>query len=152
MKKLLVLATLSLMSVSSFASMHCSIATDTNGDGNFDNNIALYENVDTSKSSTITTLIKSDGSVVENYDISKLYEGVTTQEEIDARTASVAGSQIAIVNIEKEQEQMTLSTGSFTGNTERLLVSDHMAFGDLDAGRLGLFNMRDGLSIFCVNQ
>jgi hypothetical protein len=152
MKKLLFGLTL-LASMSSFASMHCSIAMDSNGDGNFSTNLALYSDMDTSKSRTIMTLINPDGSVVKNYDFSDIYDGVKDEAEINARTAAVAGGQIVLINIEQELGQVSLSTA----NLDNLGASvefnaDAMTLGDLDTSKLALFNMNKGISVFCANQ
>ena len=148
MKKLLAIALLSLLTNSVFAKT-CVVATAKPGSTDFENTIATYTNIET-RETMIMTVITKDGEIMTDLNLETYYDGVTTQEEVDARTKKLKESQISIISIEEEENQLTLAIG--TGQEgEELLKTDVMSMADLSSSKSAVFDMNKRMTIYCVD-
>ena len=156
MKKLqFILAALFILlgTSNAFSQTMTFVITEAEGESSdFNKQIALYTDVDLQKGSDIKTLIKPNGDVIKNFDTTKYYEGVTSQEEVDERTNIIAGSNIAIVSIDIETNQLGLTIGEVINNPQEILKSTSMSLCDLDSSKAAIFDMDKKLAIYCVKN
>ena len=152
MKKFITLATLSLLSFSAFSGTTCSIAQDKNNDGNYTDQIALYKNIDTTSSQTITTLERKDGTVVKNFDLQDMFREIRTMEEYKAKRKELAGSTIYMIQPITEENQMALTISKIDDTKENFIVPESLAITQLDSKDLAVFNLKTRKTIYCVNQ
>jgi hypothetical protein len=150
MKNILGLTFLALLSVNSFAKT-CVVAQSVNSPSDYDNNIATYTNVENSKHS-IMTIIKKNGEVLTDVNMETFYDGLHTQEEIEARTAELYESQVAMIVADKVENQLTLAIGSGTVDKGEMLNSSVMSLSDLTSSKSAVFDTDNKLAIYCVDQ
>ena len=157
MKKLqFILATLFILLGTSIAASQTMTFVITEAEGestDFNKQIALYTGVDLEKNYNIMTLIKPNGDVIKDFDTTTYYEGVTSQEEIDELTSKIAGSKIAIVTIDVEANQLTLTIGDVVKGSQEILKTTSMSLCDLDfSSKAAVFDMDKKLAIYCVKN
>lgn len=130
------------------------VITEQEGESsNYTKQIAMYTDVDLEKTGNIMTLIKPNGDVIKNFDTTKYYEEVTSQEEIDELTNKIVGSKIAIVTIGVEENQLTLTIGDVINGQNEILNSTAMSLCDLDfSGKAALFDLDKKLAIYCIKN
>ena len=145
MKKLLLLA-ISLISFSSF-SMVCSITEPGGDDNSYDSELARYENV-TQEGKSIMTIIKPNGEILKDYDMGKLYDGAHTWEEMKERTASFAGSKVAIIDI-GDHNQLIISIGNTYNDSRKIMKSNVMVIGSPDSTEV-VFDFKNKIAISCA--
>ena len=113
--------------------------------------IAMYTDVDLEKNDNIMTLIKPNGDVIKDFDTTIYYEGATSQEEIDELTSKIAGSKVAIVTIDVENNQLSLTIGVVVKGSQEILKATAMSLCDLDfSSQAALFDMEKKLGVYCV--
>lgn len=155
MKKIIGLIFLSILSTASFAKT-CVVATSTDDNPNdYNHTIATYSDVEM-KDGMIMTVITKDGDVLRNLNLETYYDGVTSQEEIDARSARLIGSQMAIISVDKKEGQLSLAIGDGTvpdpKRDDNLIDSSAMSLSDLSSSKAALFDVKGNLAIYCVGQ
>lgn len=134
-----------LTSISSFA-MVCGIGLPSGDVNTHDRRVALYHDVEKSNS-TMMTLIKPNGEVLENFSTETYFEGVASQAEIEARKKEIVGSKLASVGVD-EQGRLILAIGTIQDSTEELFKSNAMMMGTTDRLQV-LFDMENKISITC---
>lgn len=150
MKKLLTLSFLTLLCANSFAKT-CVVLSGTEDSSDYTNRLATYEDVE-SNNNSIVTLIKNNGEVHANFDMASVYFGVQSQAEIDARTEDILGSQVAIISKDSENNQLTLSIGKWNKAEGDVIESSTMSISDLTSSKAAVFDTKQKLAIYCIDQ
>ncbi len=112
---------------------------------------AVYNDVARDKTDNIITLFKPNGEVVKDFDLVKYYEGVTSQKEVDELANKIVGSEIAIISIDTENNQLSLAIGDVT-NTD-LISPTSISECDLDCiSKTSIFDLGKDITIYMHNN
>jgi hypothetical protein len=131
--------------------MHCAIATNTVDENSFDQNLALYLDVDTTKEHTIMTIIKSNGEVLKDVDFEELFKGLSL-DELEALKKELDGGKIAYINVEKDQEQLALGLGDINFSQEISMKVGTAVIQSLDAKMNVVMDYKYKLSVTCMEN
>lgn len=149
MKKIIGFTLLSMLSTASFAKT-CVVASSGQNPNDFNNTIATYTDIE-ERENMIITIIKKDGEVMTDVNLETYFQGANSQDEIDARTAELDGSKVAIIAPDRAENQLTLSIGEGVDDPDELLKSSSMSLSDLSSSKSAVFDMGQKLAIYCVD-
>ncbi len=112
---------------------------------------AVYNDIARDKTDDIITLFKPNGEVVRDFDLAKYYEGDKSQEELEELTNKIVGSEIAIISIDTENNQLSFAIGDVT-NTD-IISPTSMSECDLDCiSKTSIFDMGKDITIYMHNN
>jgi len=113
---------------------------------------AVYNDVSRDKTINIVTLFKPNGEVVKDFDLYKYYDGVTSQEEMDELTDKIDGYEVAVISINKENNQLILSIGTIAKIKEIFNLTSRSEC-DLDStSKISIFDMKKMTAIYMHNN
>ena len=129
------------------------VTASENESSDINKNLATYTDVDFQKDGDIMTLIKPNGEVIKYFDTTTYYENATSQEEVNQLTNNIAGSEIAIVTIDKKNNLLKLTIGDVVNDTKEILKSTALSLCDLDfKSKAAVFDMNKKLALYCVKK
>jgi hypothetical protein len=142
-----------LVLASSVYSQGISIAiSEVQGDEQ--DTVAYYEDLSTELSWSVTTIIKSNGLIIRDFDFDQYYEEATNKAELDKLQSDIREAKIIFVSYDIEENQLTLMIGSNPQEyeEENFFVSSSFSFTDIDFSTHGLYELEKGISVFCLKE
>jgi hypothetical protein len=103
---------------------------------------------------SVTTIIKSNGLIIRDFDFDQYYEEATNKAELDKLQSDIREAKIIFVSYDIEENQLTLMIGSNPQEyeEENFFVSSSFSFTDIDFSTHGLYELEKGISVFCLKE